>query len=76
MNAYNWNQVIEDMAYANLDPEYDVEARYERAEAIRDELREDGILVVDKQSGCHFIDTQLIHTDSCKCDEDYDRATN
>lgn len=34
---------------------------------------EDSILVVNTESGCYFMGKQLIHTDSCTCDEDYDR---
>ena len=30
-------------------------------------------LVVNKRSGCYFIGYNLKHTDSCTCNEEYDR---
>lgn len=32
------------------------------------------VLVIDKNTGCHFFGYKLIHTDECRCDEDYDRG--
>lgn len=34
------------------------------------------ILVIDKQSGCHFVDNVLYHTDDCRCDELHDRSVD
>jgi hypothetical protein len=30
----------------------------------------DCVLVVDKQTGCMFVGSKLIHSQDCKCDED------